>query len=123
MIASKDHPLAGKDCVSLSELRNDTFIYTTENEITQEMIRHCHEAGFEPQIRYVKDIGEQALYLELGKGIAGYNAYHSCFYSPNVATFRVKEIPDAQFVMAWNKNNFNPAIAMLNKVAATAFEK
>lgn len=116
MIASKHHPFAGKEDVSLRDLKDDTFIYTKDSEITEQMIKLCRKAGFEPHIVYVDDMQAQSLYLEMGKGIAGYNEYHSCFYSPNVGTFRVKEIPEAQFVMAWNKNNFNPAIAMLNEM-------
>ncbi len=116
MIVAKNHPLAQREWVSLSELREDTFVYIENSEVTSEMVALCESMGFAPRIRYVKNIREQSLCLELGQGIAGYNAYHACFYSPNVSTFRVEEIPDAQFVMAWNKNNYNPAIAMLDKM-------
>ncbi len=118
MIASKNHPLAQRESVSLKELKDDTFVYIKDSLVTEEMMRHCRALGFEPKIRYVKNMREQSLALELGQGIAGYNEYHACFYSPNVATFRVEEIPDAGFVMAWNKNNYNPAIALLEKHAA-----
>lgn len=116
MIAAKDHPFAGREDVDLKELAEDTFVYTKDSEITEQMIGLCHRAGFEPHMIIVDDMQAQSLYLEMGKGIAGYNEYHSCFYSPNVSTFRVKQIPKAQFVIAWNKNNFNPAIAMLNEL-------
>lgn len=116
MIAAKDHPFAGREDVALKELCEDTFIYTKDSEITEQMLLLCRRAGFEPRMIFVDDMQAQSLYLEMGRGIAGYNAYHSCFYSPNVSTFRVREIPDAQFVIAWNKNNFNPAIAMLSEL-------
>lgn len=116
MIASRNHPLAHREEVSLKELKDDTFVYIENSDVTNQMVGLCRNAGFEPKMKYVKNMREQSLYLEMGKGIAGYNEHHSCFYSPNVSTFRVKEIPDAKFVMAWNKNNFNPAIAMLNKL-------
>lgn len=115
MIAAKDHPFAGREDVAITDLRNDTFIYTRDSEITNLLITNCRKAGFEPHMIYVDDIQTQSLYLEMGKGIAGYNEYHTCFYSPNVSTFRVKEIPGAQFVAVWSKSNYNPAIAMLNK--------
>lgn len=116
MIASKDHPFAGREDIAISELRNDTFIYTKDSAITELLISNCRKAGFEPHMIYVDDIQTQSLYLEMGRGIAGYNEYHTCFYSPNVSTFRVKEIPDARFVIAWSKTNYNPAIAMLNRL-------
>lgn len=118
MIASRNHPLAGRKEVSLEELKDDTFVYIEKSEVTNEMVNLCRKAGFEPKMKYVKNMREQSLYLEMGKGIAGYNEFHSCYYSPNVSTFRVPEIPDAKFVMAWNKNNFNPAVAMLNKLTS-----
>ncbi|MCR5666104.1 MAG: LysR family transcriptional regulator [Eubacterium sp.] len=117
MIAQKDHPMVGRDDVSIKELKDETFVYVEDSEVTRRMVNLCLKAGFTPNIHYVKDVQAQSLYLELGKGIAGYNAYHSCYYSPNTGAFRVNEIADAEFVLAWNKNNYNPAIALLNKTA------
>lgn len=116
MIMTKNHPLANRQEVSLKELQEDTFVYIEGSEITHEMIKICRQCGFEPKMKYVHNMQEQSLALEMGKGIAGYNEFHSCFFSPNVAKVKVTEIPDAQFVMAWHKDNFNPAIAMLNKL-------
>lgn len=116
MIMAKNHPLSSREEISLKELKDDTFVYMEGSEITHEIMKLCRQCGFEPKMRYVKNMREQSLELEMGKGIAGYNEFYSCFFSPNVAKVKVTEIPDAQFVMAWHKNNFNPAIAMLNKL-------
>ncbi len=117
MIVPKNHPLAGRECVSLRELKDDTFVYTMEPEISKRLVEHCRQAGFEPKIKFVDSMREQWLCLEMGQGIAGYNEYHSCYYSPNVTAFRVEELPEVPFVLAWNRQNFNPAIAMLDVLA------
>lgn len=49
----EEHPLAAKESVSLSELRDEKFISMPRNSSLYNLtIRHCRENGFEPKIPF-----------------------------------------------------------------------
>lgn len=46
-----DHPLAGRERVSLSELKSERFIFHQAGQVASELcLKACREAGFEPNV-------------------------------------------------------------------------
>lgn len=50
LIVSKQHPLARRRCVQLSEIADESFIrYSQSSSLFKETVDFCHEAGFSPK--------------------------------------------------------------------------
>lgn len=57
-----DHPLAGKGSISLSELRYEEFILTSEVNYSYRVCIHaCKEAGFTPNVVYTSNSGKSLI--------------------------------------------------------------
>jgi LysR family transcriptional regulator, transcription activator of glutamate synthase operon len=55
-VVSKNHPLADRKSVSLSELKDEKFILINpEAGLSDICLNACHEAGFEPIVQYTID--------------------------------------------------------------------
>lgn len=98
---------------SLYDLRNEIFILSEEfPEVNENMIRLCQSAGFEPKIKMAPDYETKMLWADLGMGVTGNTRDHYTRNSRNANFIRVKELSDMDFSLAWNKENYNPAIAL-----------
>lgn len=102
---------------SLVEFSEFPFICTDKNDspaIISKLYEACAEAGFQPKIRVVRDLREQTALLEMGKGIAGLNPYHSIWHSPNVAMVHVREFVPQPFSFCYVKETEDPAIKLFH---------
>ena len=98
---------------SLFDLRDEVFILSEEfPEINDNMIRLCRSTGFEPKIKMAPDYETKMLWADLGMGVTGNTRDHYTRNSRNADFVRVKEMADMDFSLAWNKENYNPAIAL-----------
>ena len=98
---------------SLFDLRDEVFILSEEfPEINDNMIRLCRSTGFEPKIKMAPDYETKMLWADLGMGVTGNTRDHYTRNSRNADFVRVKELADMDFSLAWNKENYNPAIAL-----------
>lgn len=69
LVVSREHPLAGRTEVSLTELRNERFI-CNDNYVSRELtVRFCGDAGFVPDI--VADSNDNRLSEELAEKNVG----------------------------------------------------
>jgi DNA-binding transcriptional LysR family regulator len=71
LLVPKDHPLASRDSVALSEAANEPFIFTEPSEIYEETHNMCRSAGFGPNTLYESQVCLDAIYMvEAGLGVA-----------------------------------------------------
>lgn len=98
---------------SLKEFEKEYFLLSEDApEINSLLVQTCRDAGFEPKTRMAPDFETKMLWVELGKGIAVNSKEHYIKSSVYVNFVKIKEINKDGYVMAWKKNNYNPAIAL-----------
>jgi len=70
-VIPREHRLAGKGVIELSELADDVWINTTERDLCHEIILSaCRAAGFEPQVAFeVDEIATSQALIAGGSGV------------------------------------------------------
>lgn len=116
-----NHPLSFKGQLSLSELRNDAFIYTSTTNSTERFgqyestMAHFIHAGFTPNIvQTTENFSQTALLVASGVGVALLPAYAltSCRTLGNLVTIPLDSNADTfDIVLAYSKKNPNPTIS------------
>ena len=107
LVVSKNHRLARRKSVSLTELADENFIMfdkgTTIHELT---VDACRQAGFEPRIFYASLRVESILGLVVSNsGIALMMEKIFAYHQPqDVVAIRLQETIDSNVVLAWLKN-------------------
>lgn len=113
---SISHPLAARECVSLAELRRETFVSVkpqTSPTITSMIRRVCSTAGFYPRLLESQDTDEQIEWIESGKGIGLLVENHVARTNPLISFLELKEDFPVELVCAWDRLNTNPHIPEL----------
>ena len=63
-IVPASHPLASQDTIALSDLKDENLLLlSTETYMYQLCVNACHQAGFDPNIKYTSRRGENLLAL------------------------------------------------------------
>jgi DNA-binding transcriptional LysR family regulator len=122
LVVNASHPLAKMEGLSLADFKEDTFINVSAAEapiINAMLIKECEKAGFTPKILEAPDINTQTLYLELGKGVAVRSAANIVSLSPRMTMVRLADLRPLELVIAWNKTNFNPCIALFRSLMSS----
>ncbi|OFI36699.1 LysR family transcriptional regulator [Arthrobacter sp. SW1] len=72
LLVSRNHPLAGRDEISMEELRKESWIVRAEaHPVVEVLQRAAHEAGFEPSIGFLaNDYQEAQVMVSVGMGVA-----------------------------------------------------
>lgn len=115
LVVKKDHPLAAKDSVQLSDFKNENFICLSPLEtknLTQLLQKTCEDEGFKPNMLVAPDLKTQLLWLEAGRGVAGISTQSYVAFSPCLKLLKVSAMRSLTFVTAWKKENYNPSIAL-----------
>lgn len=106
-----DHPLAAKNSVHLSELRDETFIivaYSDSKISPQLIIDECKRQGFMPNVRFSPSLQTSMLWVQAGMGIAMLDTRNMLYDNPNVKFLDVDQVSDPSLCLVWHQNNFNP---------------
>ncbi|WP_288774316.1 LysR family transcriptional regulator [uncultured Eubacterium sp.] len=102
-----------KKMYSLKDFREQYFLLSEDSpELNHLLIEKCREAGFEPKTKMAPDYDTKMLWVEIGKGIGINSKEHFMKNSPYVDFVKVKEIRMDGYSMIWQKDNYNPAIAI-----------
>ena len=97
----------------LNALKDETFLLSDDfPEINDGLIAECRKAGFEPKTRMAPDYETKMLWAELGEGVTAVVRDQYASRSSRVDLIKVKESRNMDYSICWNKNNYNPAIAM-----------
>ena len=110
------HPLAMKDCVSLAELRRETFVSVKPKAsptLSAMTHRVCNSVGFSPKLIEAQDTDEQIAWIESGKGVGLLVENHVERSNPLIAFLELEEEFPVELVCAWDRLNTNPHIPEL----------
>lgn len=69
---SAAHPLAGRQSITLSELRSENFLFLSpDSNIVRILMSHCDQYGFRPNtVTYIDDLKCIEKYVDCGFGVA-----------------------------------------------------
>ncbi len=107
------HPLAGRNCASLADFSEDTFISVKPQvspTISPMLRRVCRMAGFSPKIIEVKDTDEQSAWIASGRGIGLLIDNHRDRRNPLFSFIELEEDLPVELVCVWDRLNNNPHI-------------
>ena len=103
----------------LIDLKNVPFIMSDDLPgSTQSMIDSCRRAGFEPVIKRAPDSETMMLWAEIGEGATIVTLEHYIKNSDHVDIIKIREMLSSDYSICWNKNNYNPSIALFYTMAA-----
>lgn len=98
---------------TLKDFQKEIFLLSEDApEINTLFIEACRQGGFEPKTRMAPDYETKMLWVEIGLGVAGNSKEHYMKDSKFVNFIKVKEFHDVWYTLVWNKENYNPAIAL-----------
>ena len=115
ILMSADHPMATREAIALSDLRDTDFVVLTRDESPKgfdSVIGLCRLHGFTPRIvKHLPNVESLLLCVESGLGVSLFDA---SIRLHNEARYRKYALQNdsVEIVMAWRKENLNPAIPM-----------
>ena len=114
ILMHKNHPLASKKELSLSDCKNETFVMISPEDCAESssyIIKACHKENFYPRIVYAPTLNDLMLNIEAGKGITILDTRNMLRLNPYIKSFPLKQnLWDPGLVAVWNQSNYNPAI-------------
>jgi DNA-binding transcriptional LysR family regulator len=115
VVLPSDHPLAGKKAISLPELAEETFIIEESSGVYDQLLELFNAAGFAPKTVPRSAFPENVLLMvETGLGAAILPRHLNIYQRPGVSFIEIEGRGAAvDIVLAWKKNNNNPAIPIL----------
>ena len=120
----RDHRLATRRSLALSELAKEKFIFTARQDapaFSPWLLALCRQARFEPEIALETDRSPSALnYVAAGFGVAIFPAQIGRLAMPGVRFVPLdKSTPPYQLSAAWRKDNHSPALERFLDTART----
>lgn len=129
VMVSKDHPLAKKNTITISELKNQEIIALNQ-QISSKKINYLldenNKLGFKLNIKnYVNDMFTLILLVSSGKGIS-FISTESLAVLNGIKAIKLLPIEDANIdadiIFAYNANNKNPAIKIFTEEMKRIFK-
>ena len=113
LAVADDHPLAKRGRVSMTELRNERFIFHQTGQVAAELcLKACREAGFEPDI--VCRCGSPTTGMYMVQGGLGIALFPSEEFKSRklegIAELRLEEDIRKEVGVAWRKDVSSPLI-------------
>ena len=112
---SKSHPLANVNPTSWAQLKDYTFIAVDEKDCfasARMVIEDSKRAGFTPNFKMASSLETAMLWIEAGVGIGFVNTMNNLTMNPNICLLDKIPCKDTYSVLAWSRDNINPAIAL-----------
>lgn len=111
VVMGKDHPLANRERLDISELSDHPFIAISPAESLgayNQLYSYCHVASFPPNIeRYVENYSALFLYLCLSPCAAIVDRYDVGVARDNVRAIPLDGFAPQATVVAWKRDNMN----------------
>lgn len=108
------HPLAQENReFTFLDFKDDVFIGFSADVspgVKNLLVDECQKVGFVPKVIEVPDIRTQILYVETQQGVAVVNRL-LVENNKRIKPIQIKELMPVTVVLAWNKDNYNPAIS------------
>ncbi len=120
VILYRDHPLANEPRIRLASLANDSFVAIDRREAPfafDAMVRQCLNSGFSPKIVSQSRSFETVLFMvEAETGIALVPRCFEIYTNDKLRFIELEgETETVELVVAWLKDNPNPAIPLFLK--------
>lgn len=115
LMLPKEHPLADRKRVSLSELKSEpvVMIHQKESEEGNRYIQYVFEKNnIYPETRIVDKMDDVLLWMELGKYIAFTTDVTIEKNNEAVRIIPIEGLEAHDMTIAWKKENYNPSISM-----------
>ena len=113
----KNHPLAGKEHVTLSDMAGDSMVIVNPAECSSgvELVtRACQQyGGYYPQFHFVDKMEDAILWVESGIKCALFNTGMNIMHSAQIKIVPLDDLPPMYAVLAWNPGNSNFALPMI----------
>lgn len=128
VVLPQNHPLAGRKSLYLDELRQEHFIVSNLGfDMSSEMIRMCHLAGFEPYIVY-EGSGEDLCGRLVGAGVGVMLAPYSITQGVGLMGVDMVPLPSIPLaddfaetqigaVMKWGQFQSEAALSLFDRIA------
>ena len=102
------NPLARKEHLSLSDLKEELFIVPEDTDSGMgKLEKDCKECGFYPNIKKAKSLHAAMLEVEAGFGICIVNDSNSIKQNPDIVLKDVPELQNTEIVLVWESANEN----------------
>lgn len=110
LVVPKNHPLAGKDNLTLEDFKDDTFLTLSADESS--FINRSAGAWGKVRTLEAPNISALALWLEAGYGIFPLNINHSLRNNPNLVFKDIPGLGESIEIVAWKKDNKSPLVKL-----------
>ena len=113
IVLLKDDPLAGKDHVTVNDLRDRDFIVINREESPHGfdgVIKLCKNYGYKPRIvKQLPNVESILLCVEAGMGVTILDSAIQLYNAENFKLYPVQE-DSLDMLVAWKRENVNPAM-------------
>jgi DNA-binding transcriptional LysR family regulator len=97
----------------LFDFKDEVFLLSEDSpKINEVFVEACRMAGFEPKTKMAPDYETKMLWVEIGEGLAANSYEHYMKSSKYVDFVKIKELHPVDCALVWNKDNYNPSIAL-----------
>jgi len=113
LVVHRNHPLADKKKVRLSDFAEDTFIMVSPEDSVESpklILDACEISGFTPKVKYASSLSEEMLWVEAGIGVCILDSRNILNMSNNrsVRFLDIDVVSDPSLTMAWHSKHYNP---------------
>mgnify|MGYP001809854166 CR=1 FL=1 len=119
IVMSSSHPLAVRESVKLADLRDENFVFISRDESPKGLdsaIALCRKHGFTPRIiKQLPNVESLLHCVESGLGVSLFDSTIRLYNTENFKLYPL-EGDSIDFVMAWKKENMNPAVSLFTNL-------
>lgn len=117
VVLSRNHPLAGRDDLTLADFREEPFVVISR-EVSPGgynlLLKQCGTAGFVPRIvRETSNLESLFLCIEMGLGVALLDRNTRLEHSDNMKIVSMPGSHSSGLTLAWKRENSNPMVRTL----------
>lgn len=110
LAVSEDHPLAGRDYVTVEDLRDTTVVMVSDSEedfARKQITELCRQRGFEPKLKYSPSYHANLLWVKSNSGAMLVDCFDD-LPEKGLVLIPFEKIKDPSLVLTWYRRNFNP---------------
>lgn len=116
-----NHPCAGLACISLTQLKDDPFLFLAKDESAiphDHALRICREAGFTPRIAATyANVETVVMMVQAGAGVALLSPFAPLRGLTGVVCVPLTASPAVSLDLLWRKGSANPAVGLFVEFA------
>lgn len=119
-----NHPLANKEHLKLSDLREEVFVTLRPQESEEGynyIMSLLHRYGVTPKLKLVDSLANVMLWVETGGCVSISSNRTTEKNNPAVVFRAIPDLEEHDTVLAWRKNNYNPAISLFMELFKKVF--